>query len=392
MIDAFGKNYYLSICKQWTHTITTLSESQTHIWSPLSCSFTILNRFAHDTSLQQELFGKLNFKLIFIDGYEAVNPLWEEFEKQFFHFLPDAPIVRDLDTYLSSHADTSFGIFLVGFDTAIKHEHTELLKHIGSLLEKYPQVSLVLLTEQNIADSPVYTDLIKKHMVIENINYQPLMNTQDTQEFVENLSHAWDFALPEDYKQIIVHDLGGHPLLLEEAVRIIREHPTITSDDLLASPTLIRKARMIFKSLSENDQEIIRSVAHNQPTEISEYLNGTGLITNTQIGLPYWNYLYTKLPDTHIFADQHPNHLPIEFEHHLTSVERSVFDMLVSKQGTLISREDVAKSLWKDMWEDKYSDWAIDQTIHRIREKLAKYQNMYEVKTKKGEGFLMLTR
>jgi len=391
MISFVSRETYEAICKGWVHTLLLNAESQVHVWPPLSCSYAVLYKFSQDKELQDKLFGGRKHTLIYIDGYEAANPDWNEFESQFFHSIhePQTSTV-DMDEYITEHPDTIFGIFLVGYDNAIKHENTALLKHIGSLLEKHEHLSVILLTEQNIADSPLYHDLITKHMLVENIFYQPLYAEADMHAILDHLEQSWEFSMPQETKTHIISSIGGHPMLLEEAARIVRDHPSVTKEELLAHPHLMRKALTIFKSLHINDQEIIRTILAGNNHLGSEYLQETGLVKDGIVQLPYWQHIYDNFPQENVFHQtKHPT---IDVTHFLTRKEHDIFMELEQNPGNVFSREDVAKLIWGDSWEDKYSDWAIDQTMHRLREKLSHHQHTYRVKTKKGEGFVLLTQ
>jgi hypothetical protein len=389
MISFISQETYEAICKQWVHTLLLNAESQVHVWPPLSCSYAVLYKFSQDKGLQEKLFDNRKHTLIYIDGYEATKPDWNEFENQFFHSIGeyhDSDL--DMDRYITQHPDTIFGIFLVGYDNAIKHSNTSLLKHIGTLLEKHENMSVILLTEQNIADSPSYVDLIQKHMIVENISYQELYEPTDMHAILEHLEHSWEFTIPQDTKEHLISTIGGHPMLLEEAARIIRDHPHASTEDILSHPHLLRKAVTIFKSLHENDQEVIRSVLEGNKHNGSEYLQETGIMKNGTLQLPYWKYIYENFPEENVF--HHTKHPAIDVTHFLTRKEHDIFEHLEKNPGNVFSREQVAQLIWGDTWEDKYSDWAIDQTMHRLREKLSQYHNSYSIKTKKGEGFVLL--
>lgn len=390
MLGTISQPTYESIVEGWVRTITLLSESEIHVWSALNCSYTILNQFAHDIQLQNKLFGKLPRKLVFIDGYEIQNPTWEEFENQFFHFLDEQkPKKFNMDEYIGQHPNDFFAIFMIGYDTAIKHGNIDILKHIGSLLEKHSHLSLILLTEQNITDSDIYTDLIQKHMVVENIQYQPLFSFEDSLFFLQSLAKDWEFTFPNDMEKVIAENIGGHTLLLEEAARLVRDNPTIEFKALLAHPSLIRKAKTIFKALSTSDQEIMKHVLENrlQKTHVSEYLAKTKLVDKGKSGIPYWQYMHDWLPEEKEFF-QLPHKHVVEFSHTLTVLERKVFDKLIETQN-IISRDEIAHYIWGEDYLDKYSDWAIDQLMHRLRGKLQISEAPYRIHTKKGEGFYL---
>ena len=78
-------------------------------------------------------------------------------------------------------------------------------------------------------------------------------------------------------------------------------------------------------------------------------------------------------------------------EKHILDSSSSKFDFGLSKKGKIVSREEIAKTIWEQSWEDFYSDWAIDQTISRLRKKLSELDVLPQIiKTIRGRGFCCL--
>jgi hypothetical protein len=69
----------------------------------------------------------------------------------------------------------------------------------------------------------------------------------------------------------------------------------------------------------------------------------------------------------------------------LSDTESSVYELLQRKNGTVVTREEIAKEMWGKKYADKYSDWAIDALIKRVREKLPESN----IETKRGKGFFL---
>lgn len=374
---------YKKICAQWAKTIILLSESEMDIWPPLSGAYTFVRSFLDDTKLQQELFGNLHPSLALIDGHDLESISFEEFEKQFLSFVGAEN--TSVDAYLSQNSRL-FGFFVVGFDTALKHNHTETLKQIGTLLEKHSHLSLIFITELPIPESSLFSDLVSKHMLVANIYYQPIFSTEDSLSYLSYLQESWKYTLQGGLERLFAENIGGHMMLLKEAARIARENPTFTIKQILAQPTLTRKALAIFHLLSKSDQKLIHSFlfSPSESLKLSEYLTKTELIKDGKVGLQYWLYLVHNVLHEEDFEAKHE----ISVLHQLTQTEQKILDAL-KNSNELVSRDTVSKLIWGEEWELRYSDWALGQIMHRLREKLEKAKLPYAIETKKGEGFYL---
>jgi len=69
----------------------------------------------------------------------------------------------------------------------------------------------------------------------------------------------------------------------------------------------------------------------------------------------------------------------------LTSQQKVIFDYFSSRSGQILSRDEIAQVLWGKLWQEKYSDWAIDQTISKLKKKLA--GSKYSLLTLRNRGY-----
>jgi len=379
---------YKKICEEWARTIILLSESQIHIWAPLSGGYSLMHHFAKDTAMQDQLFGNIKRSLAFVDGHESDSFSFENFEEQFFSSIGVERNGESVDEFVGNHTDQLIGLFIMGMDNALEKGNTQTLKQVGTLLEKHSHMSLVFITELPIPEMDIYHALIVKHMLVENIYYQRLFSVEDSVAFLKSLEERWQFTFKNGIERILAENIGGHILLLEEAARIVRNNAEISFKDVLANISLLRKAGAVFRALSPQDQEQFESILFDKPISrpVSEYLLQTGLIVEKKIGLQYFNYMHHNLLS--IF---NPFDTPSQPLLKLSYIEHRVLEEFERRED-VISREDVAKTIWGEQALDKYSDWAIDQLIHRLREKLEAADMPYEIQTKKGEGFILLKK
>lgn len=72
----------------------------------------------------------------------------------------------------------------------------------------------------------------------------------------------------------------------------------------------------------------------------------------------------------------------------LTKSEQKVFDILLQKSDSIVSRDEIAQAVWGNNWLSKYSDWQIDRLIYLLRKKLS---TKYKIKTLRNSGYILTT-
>lgn len=70
----------------------------------------------------------------------------------------------------------------------------------------------------------------------------------------------------------------------------------------------------------------------------------------------------------------------------LTKEELNTLSILVQKSDTIVSRDEIAQSIWGEKWTQKYSDWQIDRLIYLVRKKLS---SKFCIKTIRNRGYLL---
>lgn len=69
----------------------------------------------------------------------------------------------------------------------------------------------------------------------------------------------------------------------------------------------------------------------------------------------------------------------------LTGQEHQVFELLKNNLNNVITRDNIAQTIWKGSWHDNYSDWAIDKLISKLKSKLI-YCNL-RIVTLRNQGY-----
>ncbi|PIY68941.1 hypothetical protein COY90_03260 [Candidatus Roizmanbacteria bacterium CG_4_10_14_0_8_um_filter_39_9] len=68
--------------------------------------------------------------------------------------------------------------------------------------------------------------------------------------------------------------------------------------------------------------------------------------------------------------------------------EATVLMVLLNRKSVLVTREIIARALWKEKWIEQYSDWAIDKLFSRLRQSMRRCGvPSIIIRVKKGRGF-----
>lgn len=380
-----------SICSYWIKIIQTNGENGTHIWPPFGSPYYQIRHFLQDTSAHQKVLNGVRLRMIIVDGYEQDGISFDDLEKQIGQSLGFGKADEfSLEHYLSETHAEILVLFLIGFDTLLKRNKLLPLQQISTLSLKAanPNFKLLLITEYNILDSEAFQSLLQYGNLLQNIAYQTLLSEQDIRQFIYFIATQWNIVLPETYYKCILEEVGGHQLLVKEVIRIYRDDRKVAVEQVLMNSTLVRKGIAVFERLSDADKQTVKDIlTGNSPMEISEYLRETHVVHNMKLGIPYWYRIKEKFISSSL-AKNSPVH---SIDYYLTPAERDIFETLIdSKQ--ILTKDQVAEKIWHANWEDKYSDWAIDQLMHRLREKLLLTKSPYEIRTKKGQGYFVVTK
>lgn len=381
MNDTVTRQTSQNVYATWANIFNVKGENGIYITPPCSGTYRI-RKFIASSQTQRSYFHENPPTLLLIDGYEREDFSFTDLQHQILIALDSA--ADTLDTWFMKHPGR-IGIFLTRIDTPLRKGNLHALQYLTPLLERQNQVSLILVTELNIPESPLFSQLVKTSPVVQNIHYRPIRSVNDARQFLLWIEHFWDIQIPQSISEGLLTYLGSHYWLLKEGVRLARDHPHFSLEDILLSHSLVRKGITIFQRLSTGDQATVLSLLKGTPVACaSEYLSRTKLVHDKTIGLFYWDYI-----KDHLFQVSLPQ-AASDVIVHLTPLEQTVFTLLMEKQA-IVSRDTIAQALWKDTTEEKYSDWAIDQLVHRIREKLALTGSSYRIETKKKLGFVLHT-
>lgn len=242
-------------------------------------------------------------------------------------------------------------------------------------------------------------DIIEKNVtraaLIQNIINIPLPDHDECLNFINFYLEKWEFKLSSLQKDKIFDICGNNLGLIKEAIRLFKINNDV---DLLNEPTLYIKAKIDYGLFGDNEKKVIENKLKTSSITPANRILARRLATNN-----FWkiDYQIPKIFTQVIFHSSNIKELNIDGKDNilkfgdinlkkiLSDSEYNVLILLYRKKGKVVSRDDIAETLWKEKMLDLYSDWAIDKAISRLRNKLGNLTFYYQINSKKKEGFFL---
>lgn len=393
---ALEPEFFKAFCRRFTDVILR-DESGTWICPPLSVMYRTIEDFFIDIPLQKDLLGNQYNDIIFI----RVDLKQKEFvdRKEFESIAVEAIFskihykklsVLELVNYVNNTLGKKLILFVDGIDKMIRNNYWEIIDELAYIAQINLKTHVFVISETDITHSQFFTHYSKRSLLCQNIQIIPRFDPSQAIPFMKYLSHEWHVVLTPDQEKWITDNCGGHLFFIVEVFRQVAKNPHISYEDLNKIDTFLLKAKAIFSNFLEDEQKVLISVANRYPIPLTidhskNFLLKLGWIRQEKdiytITVPLVKQYILGLTSVQQSSFSHLFVL-------LTKLERTVFENLVSNENKITKREDIGQYIWGDQHIEKYSDWAIDQLMHKLREKIRKANLPYEIVTKKGEGFI----
>jgi len=273
-------------------------------------------------------------------------------------------------------------------------------RHILTLLsnlfdEYYPYIRILSAFESHITHSRTLNYLPSSTRLYANVFTYPLYGTADTNLFIDVLEKMFEVKVSEKQRIEIINLCGGHWWFVKEAVRQISAQGKWVID----SEGIQFRLRMFLASFSDFETSLFKKLIYDKsdfsPEEkesISFYQNMHFIDSKNQMSIPiFTNFLKKemeqsikiKFEDNKMFINQVP------VDSFFSKKERRILSLLLKHSNILVTRDQIAESIWPEDTQEHYSDWAIDQLITRLRKRLAKLSiSSSRLKLVRGKGYI----
>lgn len=305
--------------------------------------------------------------------------------------------------FLTTKINVRVTVFLDNFHVTYEgDDSTPLCNLIFSLRKHHPdKVSFCYLTSKEFSDESLSYLGKLKGFLLQNIVWSGtrLFDSNSVDYIVAIQERKYKKNLTQAFKEALKKYTAYDPVVTKMATI-----KAITDSDFENAFVQATSVEVAYKLVGELNLKhryinIINALSYASIKELNtnikhptEYLVGTQLVHKNPEGNfallnPMFEYfINSNKVYLNTFTGTHTQGFE-EVQKSLTGNELLIFNLLTQKEGEIISKEEIAKTLWPINWEDNYSEWAINQTIYRIRSKLK--NDKFDLKTIKNKGFIL---
>ncbi|OGK15276.1 hypothetical protein A2774_02525 [Candidatus Roizmanbacteria bacterium RIFCSPHIGHO2_01_FULL_39_12c] len=292
-------------------------------------------------------------------------------------------------------------LFLFNAHSLKPHDMNRILSLIHDLILSNNRFGVQVFFEGNIYRSDLYNILVKNKKLLRSIEFIPTYNAEETHWYLNSLTKEWKIKLRKKTIEEIISNCFGYLWVLREVVRLIKVTKNENVEEIFNAPSVKLRIGTITNMLANEEKLALFDLLNQKPNkkyeDINFYLLQTGIVCKkgSKYILPLKsmekllaktkivNSLSLDKKQSVIFAGKD---ITSNFSHG----ELRVLKLLLTKKGSLVSRDEIAQAIWKIHWEDKYSDWAIDKIISRLRTSLTNLNLPKNIiTTLKGRGFIL---
>lgn len=394
-IPPISNQTYNTMIYGWMKIIKC-NEMGLFIWSPLSGHNWRIFDFIKDRDTQKKKFGTNIPQFVYLDLKNEPQITTKQLNDELFYAIErssqEGDKINSAFRYLldSKKRKRKVSIFVTGVDRLIINQNFQPIKTLISQFELYTDYSLLLFVSTYIDIKKFKNELGGKYFSNENIVFQTLYTYEDCCQYIKYIENKWSIRATEKQKQLMLTQFQGVLGLIKNCYRILMENPKISNKELLANSSLMERGGQI---LSVAPYELIEGIQSGhlntdliqKHQDIIDYLTKTKMIQNSnnivKFNSPYLQQLTIK---------KNQDNQVTKYQMFFSEKEERVYNVLLTSKNNLVTRFIIGEKIWGNEVDELYSDWAIDQLVHRIREKI-KVNNINEkIITLKGKGFILM--
>lgn len=213
-------------------------------------------------------------------------------------------------------------------------------------------------------------DAFEKLFFAEILPIRPLDN-RSSKHAIHDMS--FKESLSKGEIEEIIKLSGGNPGLLRSLSLFVSKGNKL--NDWKTDTAILARTRKIAGELTNDERKLLTGkIANKDSKKLVRY----GFLN--KIGKPFSQIL------VEVIRSRVNKTLNLS---NLTNTQEKIWEVLSINKGKMVTRDQIAESMWKESWEEKYSDWAIDQAIYSLRQRTLELGVSVEIETKKGKGFIL---
>ena len=391
------------IASEWA-TLIRCFEFTSFIYPPRAEPIRRVIEFLHDTTLQKKcdlnttktVHAILDFKG---EPHVTKGELYADILLELSRELRErGRMVEETDALILLKHLESEGykvvLWVFGLERMLSRVDVTLLKEIALVYKRFTNMTVINFIRIYLGGE--IGQALKEEMVLTaNIRYAPLYSRADSDHFISFCEKLWGMKITIAQRDFLLDNFAGKLGVIKGAMRMVRDNPNMSMKNLLANEQILTRGIVTLQALDKQVLPLVYSIADGKykkkPTDapMLEYLTKIGWVKEIkgiyQLFPPFMRSI--KLEEDSVETKPH---LQQSLSEILTFREQRVFEIFLKNLNSIVTRDMVADGMWGGNADQKYSDWAIDQLMYRLRGRLQHAKIPYELKTKKGQGFMML--
>lgn len=377
-----------------------ISDSQKHLFIPVDLNDLV----------EREIFPfwMLTLKRI-VDSIET-SPLADEIKKDVETFFLDSIQSNDLFLLIDCvrqslikiiSANFLPTIFYIRFDRMTGTATPQLLNNLEGLISATHHKLAYVFTSSRKLDQ-INSEVFKHSNIsfASNTLFIQPAKKEDMEIISQTYLTQYSLNLSQEIKKWLFELIDGYVQYMQLALIILSESKStlngVSSKEellkmLLDDERIALQSEELWDDLTQTEKEILlnavskKSITKDEREE-AKYLWETGVITD----IDSKNLIFSPL-----FEDYLTN-LSTKLTQDNTSTEFSkkenlLFNFLKENLDQICEREAIIEAVWPEEEAIGVSDWAIDRLVARVRTKLKKQNNNFEIITVKTRGYKLTT-
>lgn len=283
-------------------------------------------------------------------------------------------------------------IFFIRFDRIVDILDNQFFSNLESLIDRSGQKLAYVFTTFRRIDEVAGFELDRNFLhVFSNVLYLEPTLKKDTEVIYKTLRRRYKLNLSAKLASKLFEISGGHVLYLHLCTVILSQangnHNADNLVEFLCSDERINlQSEEIWESLLDFEQSLLLKIhAKNKVSKSDKqtalYLWETGLVKEKDNEILIFSPLFERFLQGKIGEKEFSEAIE------LTKKEHLFFNHLLENVDRVCERERIIEVVWPESEELGVSDWTIDRLAARLREKLKKQDNNYQLITVKTRGF-----
>lgn len=294
-------------------------------------------------------------------------------------------------------------IFLIQLEPVAEVVLQRVITPLHRELLSTSRLGVMLFTETNIHEPTLSQVLSVHYKLLQNVRFLPVYSHEESIYFLGQLADDFGLTLTEELKEELFLFGGGYLWWLRGILRSVLDNPhlMVSMRDIYENALVQMRVGAIWHQLTDKERQTLEVIVRGSTDDISrlelQHLITIGVVvqqkTKYEIGsklLADFVLQEASLVDLEVKEDGAVLFEQRKIDGQLTEREKRLLQLFLEKRGVIVTREEMAQTIWQSEWEEKYSDWALDKMISRLRKVLVEAGiPKHALKTKKGQGVVL---